>query len=111
MKTITLKQDGYEVSGELTVETYCGTRGAVQMHCIPISKLTKDKILKACNDGGFGAGKVIDAHITISAIYPHTTRGGWNNFIRDHIKTLYTRHPLHTEAIRKSIVTQAYLQP
>ena len=87
MRTVILKQTGYEVSGVATIHLWSGRDTKVEMNksSVPLGKITKDTLLKCINDGGFGCECILSATVYIWDVFEN----GYEEFNR----SIHIPHP------------------
>lgn len=87
MRTKTLKQIGYEVCGQLTMNLWGGGTGVIEMKPTAIQELNTENVLRAINDNGFGCESYESAEADIYILYE---RG-----LTDYLTTVeFDRHDL-----------------
>lgn len=70
MKTKTLKQIGYRISGTTNVKLWGGPKAQIEMNAFDIiGTLTTKKIQNGINDGGFGVESILGAEVTVCELY------------------------------------------
>jgi hypothetical protein len=71
MRTKTITQTGIVVKGTATLNLWGGGQGTIDMSpvFIPYGKITKNNILRAVNDAGFGCESIENAEIDIYIKY------------------------------------------
>ena len=92
VRTKTITQIGYIVSGTATVSMWGGGSGTIEMNrtFIPLEKFSKTNTLRCVNDGGFGVESIDAADIDIYVKY--------DNGSVEIDRTIYdVSHPLHTK--------------
>ena len=94
-REVTLKQQGYIVSGTVRLHCWGGGEGDMEMKPVKITELTTENVLKSINDNGFGCEYYESADIVICSDY------GYNlseyllhvEFNRDDLWTLTNHKP------------------
>jgi hypothetical protein len=71
MRTKTITQTGYVITGTAKLLLWGGGTGEIEMskQFIPIEKFNKTNMLRSINDGGFGCEKILSADIDIYIRY------------------------------------------
>lgn len=69
MRTITLKQKGYRVEGEVELNLWGGGTGSVVMQPTDIEELTTENVIRSINDNGFGCESYAGAEVDIYILY------------------------------------------
>ena len=69
MRTKTLKQIGYEVSGQLTMNMWGGGKGTIEMQPRQFQELTTENVLRSVNDSGFGCESYDSAVVDVYVLY------------------------------------------
>ena len=69
VRTITLKQIGYTITGEATLNLWGGGEGVIPMKPVIIPELETVRVLEAINDNGFGCESFAGARVDIYRTY------------------------------------------
>ena len=69
MRTITLKQKGYRVEGEVELNLWGGGTGSIAMQPTDIEELTTENVMRSINDNGFGCESFAGAEVDIYVLY------------------------------------------
>ena len=69
MRTLTLKQVGYLITGTVTLNLWGGGTGDIDMKPIEIEELNTSNVLSAINDNGFGCESYDSACISIYRLF------------------------------------------
>ena len=70
MRTVTLKQVGYQITGTAYLKMWGGGEGEIEMDIVEITgKITKKKLLNCINDAGFGCEQITDADIDVYDLF------------------------------------------
>ena len=69
MRTLTLNQIGYLVTGTTTLNLWGGGTGDISMKPIELKELNTVEVLKAINDNGFGCESYDSAYVDIYRLY------------------------------------------
>ena len=90
-KKVELELAGFSVTGTARLVLWGGELGEIAMERVYIPKeaLSKDNILRAVNDNGFGCQAITGADIVVHRVY----HGGYEEYDR----TFYTDHPAHAK--------------
>jgi len=97
MKTKTITQTGYLITGVARISLWGNSEGEVEMDktFIPYSELTKRKLLNAINDGQFGCESIILAEVEVFIVY--------NNGSKEYDRTIQVTYPPHLLLATKGI--------
>ncbi len=101
MRTVTLKQNGIRIHGDVLIKTWNDEEAEIRMapKFLPLDKISKDNILSACNDGGFGAKEILAAKIDVCITYGCDRV----NTYEEYQKTINIGHPDHLQKIQRGI--------
>ena len=71
MKSVTLKQTGWHVTGEAVISTWGGGQGTIRMDptFVPLGKMTKENLHRCINDGRFGCQSIDQGVLEVSVEY------------------------------------------
>lgn len=69
VRTITLRQIGYTIKGEATLNLWGGGEGVIPMKPVVIPELDTGRVLGAINDNGFGCESFDGAKVDIYRTY------------------------------------------
>ena len=69
VRTITLRQIGYTIRGEATLNLWGGGEGVIPMKPVIIPELETGRVLGAINDNGFGCESFAGARVDIYRTY------------------------------------------
>lgn len=102
MRQKVLRQKGIAIGGDMVVTTWNGEDVEVRMNLryLPMDKISKDNIIKACNDGGFGAEAIRNARIDVFIWYD---AGKGREPLLDYERCYNTDHPLHLQSMQRGI--------
>ena len=102
MRQKVLKQKGIAVGGNMIVSTWNGDDVEVIMNLryLPMDEVSKDNIIKACNDGGYGAASINNARIDIFIWYD---AGKGRAPFLEYERCYRTDHPLHLQSMQRGI--------
>lgn len=91
MRTKTIKQTGFVISGTAGIKLWDGSVGFISMeeYFLPYHKATPKNILRCVNDNGFGCESIKEAEIDIYIKY--------DNGSAEYDRTLCTDHPIHAQ--------------
>lgn len=91
MRTKTIKQKGFYISGEALLNLWGGGQGTIEMkrYYLPFDKCTPKNILRCVNDNGFGCESIESAIIDISIVY--------DNGCSEYERMFEIDHPIHTQ--------------
>ena len=76
-RTITLKQKGYRVEGEVELNLWGGGTGSIDMQPTDIDELTTENVIRSINDNGFGCESFAGAEVDIYVLY----EGGMKTYL------------------------------
>ena len=101
MKEVTLKQVGYVVTGESTLNLWGGGQGSISIKPEKVKRVSKEIILACVNDNGFGCESIDSAEIDIYDLY----ESGYQEFNRTiYADSQYSKSFLNWKMLRaKSI--------
>lgn len=96
-KKKTIRQTGYTIRGNATINCWGGGRGQIEMDktFIPFKKLNKDNLLGCINDGRFGCQSIENAEVEVYIKY--------DNGSEEYDRSIYVTHKPHLQLACKGI--------